>query len=125
MPKKMNDKIKAGIVVQPIFRICSNKSTPTIEDARFVVSERGDILSPKNAPETIAPAVIASDKSRTVAIPINATPTVATVVNELPIEMPTIDSDDKYDGKEKGRCNQIKSCVNQRRNRPTHHPATD
>ena len=82
--------IKAGTVVQPILRICSNKSTPTIDEARFVVSESGDILSPKNAPETIAPAANGNESSSTLAIPMNATPTVATVVSELPIETPTI-----------------------------------
>src|SRR5690606_35975635 len=85
---KISDKINAGTVVHPILRICSNKSTPTMEEARFVVSERGDILSPKKAPDTIAPAAIGKDKSSICAIPINATPTVAVVVKELPIEIP-------------------------------------
>ena len=66
------------------------RSTPTVPEARLVVSDNGDILSPKKAPETIAPAVIVSEISMAPAIPINATPTVATVVNELPIEIPTI-----------------------------------
>ena len=61
-----------------------------MEAAKLVVSDNGDILSPKKAPETIAPAVIASDKSSAPAMPINATPTVATVVSELPTERPMI-----------------------------------
>src|SRR5699024_8623470 len=82
--------IKVGIVVQPMFLIWSNKSTCKIEDAIFVVSESGDILSPKNAPDTIAPAVIANETSIALEIPINATPTVPTVVSELPTLSPTI-----------------------------------
>src|SRR5699024_10930259 len=70
----------------------SNKSTFSTDEAMFVVSDNGDILSPKNAPETTAPAVIASDISNVLAIPINATPTVPTVVNELPILIPIMDA---------------------------------
>ena len=80
--------MNAGIVVQLMFFICSNKSTLTILAAKFVVSDKGDILSPKKAPETIAPAVSATDASTALAILINATPIVATVVNELPIAVP-------------------------------------
>src|SRR5690625_6175195 len=72
----MKDIKKAGIVVHVIFLICANKSTFNIEDAMFVVSESGDILSPKKAPETIAPAVIGSDTSIALDIPIKATPMV-------------------------------------------------
>ena len=49
----------AGMVVYIMFLICSNKSMPTMEAAMPVVSDSGDILSPKNAPDTIAPPVIA------------------------------------------------------------------
>src|SRR5699024_967952 len=89
-PNKMKDIKKAGIVVHVMFLICANKSTFNIEDAIFVVSESGDILSPKKAPETIAPAVIGSDTSVALDIPINATPMVPTVVKELPTLIPTI-----------------------------------
>ena len=82
---------KAGIVVQSIFLICSKSETPTVSDARLVVSESGDILSPRKAPEMTAPAVMASDKSKAPAIPIKATPIVADVVNELPIHKPKSD----------------------------------
>src|SRR5699024_4964696 len=87
---KMKEIINAGKVVQPIFFIWSNKSTCKMDDAIFVVSDSGDILSPKNAPETIAPAVIASEISIALAIPMKATPIVPTVVNELPTLTPTI-----------------------------------
>ena len=55
------------------------------------MSESGDILSPKNEPETIAPAVIAGFKSKAFDIPIRATPSVATVVRLLPIAIPIIE----------------------------------
>ena len=57
----------------------------------LVVSDSGDILSPKNAPDTIAPAVMANDMSRAPEMPMKARPTVPTVVNELPTHMPTIE----------------------------------
>src|SRR5699024_2121840 len=90
IPNKIKDIKNAGIVVHVIFLICANKSTFNIEDAIFVVSESGDILSPKNAPETIAPAVIGKDTSIALDIPIKATPMVPTVVKELPPLIPTI-----------------------------------
>ena len=51
-PKPMTtNKIRViiilGTVVHNIYWICSNKLVPAIAGARFVVSERGDILSPK------------------------------------------------------------------------------
>src|SRR5699024_3753524 len=89
-PNKMKDIKKAGIVVHVIFLICANKSTFNIEHAMFVVSESGDILSPKKAPETIAPAVIGSDTSIGLDIPIQPTSMVHTFVKELPTLIPTI-----------------------------------
>ena len=59
-------------------------STLTDDDARMVVSLRGDILSPKYAPEMMAPAVHASDMPNALPMPSSATPMVATVVHELP-----------------------------------------
>ncbi|CRH77484.1 Uncharacterised protein [Chlamydia trachomatis] len=84
----ISDMKKPGIVVQSILLICSNNGAPTVPDARLVESDNGDILSPRNAPEMIAPAVIANDKSIAAAIPIKATPIVADVVSELPIQSP-------------------------------------
>src|SRR5699024_363320 len=80
----------AAKVVQAIFLILSNKSTSKIEDAIFVVSDKGYILSPKNSPETIAPAVIGKETPKAVDIPIKASPTVPTVVSELPTLIPII-----------------------------------
>ena len=56
--------------------------------AKLVVSDKGDNLSPKYAPEIIAPAVIASETSRTVAIPIRPIPSVPATVHELQILSP-------------------------------------
>ena len=56
-----------------------------MEDASTVVSDMGEILSPKYAPEIIAPAVHPTAYPCAVPIPINAMPTVATVVHELPV----------------------------------------
>ena len=58
---------------------------PDMEGARFVVSENGDILSPKYAPEIIAPAARPSGIPAALAIPINATPMVPAVDQELPV----------------------------------------
>ena len=65
--------------------MCVNKSVPAIAGARFVVSLKGEILSPKYAPERIAPAVIPTDIPNALAIPISAIPTVAEVVQLLPV----------------------------------------
>ena len=67
------------------------KSAPAIAAAKLVVSESGDNLSPKYAPEIIAPAVIAGGAPSAVPIPISATPTVATVDQELPVAIETIE----------------------------------
>ena len=50
----------------------------------MVVSLKGDILSPKYAPEMMAPAVQASLMPKALPMPNSATPIVATVVHELP-----------------------------------------
>ncbi len=57
----------------------------------MVVSERGDILSPKYAPETTTPAVSGAGIPRPCAIPIRAMPTVPDVVHEEPVEIDTTD----------------------------------
>ena len=58
--------------------------TSLMEDARIVVSDMGDILSPKNAPQITAPAVIGAGIPILVPIPIIATPAVPTVPLEVP-----------------------------------------
>ena len=74
-----------GIVVTIMNLICVKSDVPADEDARTVVSDSGDILSPKYAPEIIAPAVQPGSYPCAVPIPTRATPTVAIVVHELPV----------------------------------------
>ena len=50
-----------GTVVIIIYLICTNNGTPTVDEAITVVSESGEILSPKYAPEIIAPAIQPSE----------------------------------------------------------------
>ena len=82
--------IKEGIVVYIICFICLNKSTPVNPEAIFVVSDKGDILSPKYAPDIIAPAVRPFEISKALPIPNRAIPTVAIVDQELPEDNETI-----------------------------------
>ena len=56
----------------------------------MVVSESGDILSPKYAPDTIAPAVIAGLIPRPIPTPMRATPMVPAVPHEVPVASETI-----------------------------------
>src|SRR6516164_1706232 len=79
-----------GPTVHTMPRMCWFTVTPpTRLGTKIVVSDSGDILSPMYAPEMTAPAVIAVDIFRTGAMPTNATPSVAAVVQELPLTAPT------------------------------------
>ena len=51
------DITNEGTVVIIMNRMCVNKGVPDEDEARTVVSERGETLSPKYAPEMIAPAI--------------------------------------------------------------------
>ena len=53
---------------------------PAIAGAKFVVSLRGDILSPKYAPEITAPAVISAGILNAIPTATRAIPIVAEVV---------------------------------------------
>ena len=53
--------------------------------ARLVVSLKGDILSPKYAPEITAPAIMPTGRPMAFPIPMSAMPTVAEVVQLLPV----------------------------------------
>lgn len=70
--------------------------------ARLVESDKGELLSPKIAPERIVPATNAGFKPINVPTPINATPTVDNVVNALPINVPTMAEVNKAVGKRTG-----------------------
>ncbi len=83
--------IKAGIVAQPMSLICSNRSTSAIDVAKFVVSDRRDILSLKKAPKNMVPAVIGKDRPRVEFVPIQVAPIVDIVVSKLPIHSSAIE----------------------------------
>ena len=85
MKKMISVKVNDGMVVKSIYRIWVNSSVPAELEARMVVSLNGEILSPKYAPEIIAPAVHATEMPSASPIPISATPMVAMVVHELPV----------------------------------------
>ena len=63
----------------------SYRSTSVASAAIFVVSESGDILSPKYAPPITAPAIIARFALMTVATPKITTPIVPTDPHEVPV----------------------------------------
>jgi hypothetical protein len=65
--------------------MCENKSAFAIDDAKTVVSDIGDILSPKYAPEIMAPALRAEGTPSASPIPSRAIPIVAIVVHEVPV----------------------------------------
>ncbi|MPN00231.1 hypothetical protein SDC9_147425 [bioreactor metagenome] len=74
-----------GIVTVATALICSKTFTSQVAEDKLTVSEIGDNLSPKIAPEITAPAVIAGSMPRPPPIPIRATPKVAAVPHEVPV----------------------------------------
>ena len=72
-----------------MWRICSNRFTPATAEAIFVVSDSGDILSPKYAPEITAPTAIAVGMPKPFPMPTNAMPTVPQVPQEVPVDSET------------------------------------
>ena len=85
--------------------MCENNLLPAIAAAKFVVSDKGDILSPKYAPEITAPAVIPRGMPIALPIPIKAIPTVADVVQELPVAIEIMAQIITQDGRKKDGCN--------------------
>ena len=81
----INEIVILGTVVYIIYRMCENRSAFAIDDAKTVVSDIGDILSPKYAPEIMAPALRAEGTPRASPIPNSAIPIVAIVVHEVPV----------------------------------------
>ena len=69
----------------------SNSVAPAIAGAKFVVSDNGDILSPKYAPEITAPAVISGGNPNAVPTPIRATPMEPAVDQEEPVAKDTME----------------------------------
>lgn len=97
--KKPTKEIKkAGIVVHIIFLMWAKSSEPATAEAKLVESDKGDILSPKIAPDKIAPATKAGSKPIVIPIPKIAIPTVEIVVKPLPIDNPTNEQTIKADG---------------------------
>ena len=76
-------------VVVSIYFICENTGTSDVDAAKTVVSLIIDILSPKYAPEIMAPAVQPSLKPIALPMPISATPMVAMVVHDEPVSSDT------------------------------------
>ena len=79
----------AGNVLGIMLRICVYKSIRAIAAVKFVVSDSGDILSPNQAPDTMAPAHSANEISKTSAMPISARPSVPTVPHDVPVKTET------------------------------------
>ena len=83
--KMIRDIKRLGPVVHIICLMWVKRSVPATAGARLVVSDSGDILSPKYEPEIIAPAVTAGERPSPTEIPIRAAPKVPATVHELPI----------------------------------------
>ena len=84
--KTIRAMISDGVVVYIIYLMCLNSGTSAVDDARTVVSLIIETLSPKYAPEIIAPAIQPSSKPKARPIPISATPIVAIVVHDEPVK---------------------------------------
>ncbi len=65
--------------------MCVIRSVPARAGAMFVVSDKGDILSPKYAPDRTAPATIGNGNPRPAPTPIRATPIVPVVPQLVPV----------------------------------------
>ena len=77
------------MVLVSIDRMWLQRSVPATAGVRLVVSDSGDILSPKKAPETTAPAAQYSGTPSAWAMPMMARPTVPTVPHEVPVASET------------------------------------
>ena len=98
MVNNNNEQKKAGKVDHNIFLICANNSLSATADAKLVESDSGDILSPKTAPEMIAPATNPGLAFIEMPIPNKAIPIVEMVVKPDPIATPIIVQTRKTDG---------------------------
>ena len=75
-----------GTVVSSMYFMCVNIGTRAVDDASTVVSLMSEILSPKYAPDIMAPAIHPSSNPNARPMPIRATPMVATVVHDEPVK---------------------------------------
>ena len=87
------------MVDHSIALICTKISVSVNVEAKIVVSERGDILSPKYAPDMIAPAVYAGLIPIAVPMPIIATPTVPAVPHDVPVATEITQQNKKVNGR--------------------------
>lgn len=101
MVKMIKVIINDGMVVNSKYRMCEKIGLPVTDAAKTVVSESGETLSPKYAPEMIAPAIQPVSKPCASPIPIKAIPIVAMVVQELPVITDTIQQIRQVDTKKK------------------------
>lgn len=85
MPKTASATTIDGTVVISMYCMWVKMGTRAVEAARTVVSLMSDTLSPKYAPDIMAPAIQPSSKPRARPMPIRATPMVATVVHDEPV----------------------------------------
>lgn len=77
--------IDAGTVVHIIALICEKIFTLVTSAAKLVVSDSGDILSPKTAPAIIAPAAIPAGIFNCALIAISAMPAVDADPHAVPV----------------------------------------
>src|SRR5690606_28161543 len=66
-------------------RMCAYSGASAPIAQMFVESDSGDILSPRYAPATTAPAVAPSGASSAAAVPISATPIVPADPHDVPV----------------------------------------
>ena len=90
-PKNTSVITYAMIVDFSMYFTWVNTSVPAIAGARFVVSESGDILSPKYAPHMTAPAVGPTGMPSPAPMPMRASPMVPIVPQEVPVASAVIE----------------------------------
>ena len=66
--------------------MCAYNGVSAVAAARFVVSDMGDILSPKKAPDTTAPAIRADGTPTLMPTPYRARPIVAMLPKDVPVQ---------------------------------------
>jgi len=67
--------------------MCSYRVEPAARGARLVVSDRGDILSPKYEPPTTAPAVMGRESPSPWAMMTRTTPMVPMDPQDVPVQV--------------------------------------
>ena len=90
MKKIASEMAMATDDVSSVSRRCWYRSTPDATAARLAESESGEHVSPKYAPEMIAPAAMAGFNPMFAAIPMKPMPIVPTTVHELPMLIATM-----------------------------------